>query len=312
MNWFKSFSLSGSALVLVAGLLATEGWELGRERQQARRALAALEQRKQERLQFSRKLPALSKESEQAIGREIAASQDYLAGLRASLSDGGNGLVAVPPPTTALEAYFDLAAFVERARQLALDAQVLIRPDERFAFGSHRRQGPETALVPAVFRQRQRLEYLVGTLIAARPQALLAMQRERPRIGRQPGSRNPADHEGGVSAAGTGSGPEDDFLVFDGRLSLRLPGQVECDAFRLEFTGQTHSLRTFLNRLAVSQQPYFVRCVEAEPLGLGAPVGSSSSPAGGGPVPLVAQNFSRFAVVVEYLELAPVTEKLTP
>ena len=87
---------------------------------------------------------------------------------------------------------------------------------------------------------------------------------------------------------------------------------MECDAFRLEFTGQTHSLRTFLNSLAVSKQPFFVRCVEAEPLGLGAPAGSSSSPAGGAPVPLVAQNFSRFAVVVEYLELAPAEEKLAP
>ena len=41
-------------------------------------------------------------------------------------------------------------------------------------------QGPAAELAPAVGRQRAALQYLLETLVAAQPQALLAVQRERP------------------------------------------------------------------------------------------------------------------------------------
>ena len=302
MNRFKSWPWSASVLALAAVLLAAEGGWLARERQRARRALAALEQGRQERSRFSRQTPALTREAELAVGRDLAAAPKTLAELLAILAGDGNVLASAPPPATALEAYFDLAAFVERTRQLALGAQVLLRPDEYFGFGSHRRQGPESGLVPAVFRQRLRLEYLLGALIDARPQALLAVQRERPRP--DPG------RPGATPAPASLGGPADDFFDLDARLSLRLPGRVEGDAFRLEFTGQTRALRLFLNRLAAAKAPFFVRDVQVEPLGL--PADSATAPAGASSVPLVAQNFSRFAVVVEYLDLLPEVGKPAP
>ena len=89
-----------------------------------------------------------------------------------------------------------------------------------------------------------------------------------------------------------------------------MPGRVESEAFRLEFTGQTAVLRAFLNSLAALPRPVIVRRVEVEPLT--AESGASTAPVAGAPVPLVAQNLSKFAVVVECVELLPAPERSAP
>ena len=100
--------------------------------------------------------------------------------------------------------------------------------------------------------------------------------------------------------------------MLDRALSVRRPGEVETVAFRVEFSGQTATLRNFLTALAALPQPFLVRSVEVEPLPV--PVAPAAPVAGApeAPVPLVRQNLSRFAVIVESVLLAGAPVKTTP
>jgi len=316
MNWFKRNPLLGALLVVLAVLLAAGGWMLNRERLRAIRALANLEQKKQERDWLARQSPALSEENTQAIARDLAAAGQVLAGLRAALPGRDAGILAAPPPAKSIDVFFDLAAFVEKTRALATRMQVVIRPDERFGFASHANEGPEAELVPAVFRQRMLVQYLVESLIEAHPRSLLSVQRERPLTATQRASRNQPPQPGApVAAAAPATGGQTaDFFELDPQLSVRVPGRIESEAFRLEFTGQTPALRTFLNTLASYKLPLIVRSVEVQPMAADQPQGDTpeAPTVTGAPVPLVTQNLSRFAVVVESVVLLTAPEKSTP
>jgi hypothetical protein len=84
---------------------------------------------------------------------------------------------------------------------------------------------------------------------------------------------------------------------------------VESEVFRLEFSGQTPALRAFLGSLATLPLPVVVRRVEVEPL---ADEAATAAVAPDAPVPLVPQNLSKFAVVVECVELLPASGGIAP
>ncbi len=305
MNWLKRNPLLGAVLLACTLSIAAEGWFLAQARQLGTRALAGLEQKKQERDWLGRQSPTLSVANEQAINRDLAQADEVLADLRTALQGRAPKILATPLPVKPIDAYFDLAAFIEKLRATAARAGVALKPDERFGFATHSNEGPEADLVPAVFRQRLVGQCLVEALLEARPRALVSVQRERPLTAAQRAWRNqPGQPPASVPGAPAAGGVAADFFEFDAPGSLRVPGRVESMAFRVEFTGQTPALRTFLNNLAVLPLPIIARRVEVEPL-----AGEATPPAGlapGAPVPLVAQNFSKFAVVVEWVEpLAP-------
>lgn len=312
MNRIKNHPLLWTMLLLAVAALATEAWLLQRERLQARHAVAALQQKKQERDRLARQSPTLSEENERAIGRDLAGAEKMLVVWQAALQGQDTKLLAAQPPDKSIDVYFNIAAFVEKTRAMAVRAQVTFQPDERFGFATHASEGPGTELVPAVFRQRIVLQYLVETLIEARPLAVLAVQREHPLTLAQRTQRN---HPAPAGTNGTEpdghSGEPGDFFAFDKHVSLRVPGLVDSEAYRLEFTGQTRAVRAFLNNLASFRLPIVVRSVEAEPLSATASAGDPALPsASGAAVPLVADNLSRFTVVVELVE--PVAASETP
>lgn len=300
MNWMKRNPLLGLVLPLLAAALAGESWLWARNRQESIRALAELAQKKQERDWLARQSPALSAENEQALAIDLANTRQVFAALRAALQTT-EGAAGVPPAST-VDLYFEIATFVEKTRALAARAKVAVKSDERFGFAAHANEGPESGLVPAVHRQGVAGRYLLEALLEAHPRALLAVQRERPLTAAQRNQPLPAGANPGAPAA--------DFFDFDPQLSLRVPGQVDSDAFRVEFTGQTAALRAFLNTLAASDRPIIVRSVEVEPLGSGEPPGETSLQ--GAPVPAVAQNLSRLAVIVEFLQPVTAPEKIAP
>lgn len=314
MSWLKRNPVLGAVLVLGVLAVAAEAWLLQQARQQAARALAGLEQKKQERDWLARQAPAPSEANEQAIAQDLAQAGRALAGLRAALQPREGKLSPPAAPVKPIDAFFDIAAFVEKTRALAARAQVMLKPEERFGFATHSNEGPGEEWVPAVFRQRLAAQHLVEALLEARPRVLVGVQRERPLTAAQRAQRNqpaPAAVTAVNPPAGvTGGGVPADFFEFDGATSLRVPGQVESEAFRLEFTGQTPALRAFLNSLAALPLPVIVRRVEVEPL-----TTESAAPAvpeAGAPVPLVTQNLSKFAVVVECVELLPAPERSAP
>lgn len=310
MDWLKRNSRLGSVLLLFAAVMATEGWLWSGHHQQSIRALATLEQKKRERDWFARLSPALSEENEQAIARDLTNTQKVLAALCSAL-EGSEARTLGSPPAKAIDLYFYLADFVEKTRGRAARAQVTAKPDERFGFASYANEGPEADLVPAVFRQGVAGQFLVEALIEAHPRSILAVQRERPLTAALRAQRNQLPQSGSdaVPTFAPGGQPGD-FFDFDPQLSVRAPGRVDSEAFRLEFTGQTTALRAFLNTLASFERPVIVRSVEVEPLASGDPMGGSVLP--GAPVPLVAQNFSRLAVIVEFLQPVPVPGKSAP
>lgn len=277
-------SVTALCLVLVVG----EGWVLRESRMTAERALAALEQKKQERDWLARQSPALSPENEAAITADLTAAGRSLAGLRRALQGKEVSVFAAPPPAKSIDAFFELANGVEKLRNRAAQAQVVLKPDERFGFSTHTNEGPAAEQLATVHRQRLALQYLIETLLESRPLALLAVRRERPTADGPRDSRDRAE----------------DFFELDHALSLRQPGGVESAAFRLEFTGQTAALRNFLNSLATFRQPVVVRSVEVEPLAASAAPGAAApAAAAGSPVPLVRQSLSKFAVTVEFVLL---------
>lgn len=281
-------------MVLCLVLLAGEVWGLRESRVAAGRALASLEQKKQERDWLARQSPALNPENETAIAADLDATNRLLAELRASLQGKDPTGFATPAPAKPIDAFFELANFVEKLRIRAAQAQVVLKPDERFGFATYTNEGPVVGQLPAVHRQQLATQYLVETLLESRPLALLAVRRERPVAD---GPRDARDRA-------------DDFFALDPALSIRQPGQVESVAIRVEFTGQTAALRNFLNSLAAFRQPVVVRSVEVEPLAAAASSGTTAQTAtAGSPVPLVRQSLSKFAVAVEFVLLAdnPVT-----
>jgi hypothetical protein len=308
MNWLQRNPLLGAVLLACTLALAAEGWLLAQARQQAARALVGLEQKQQERDWLGRQSPAPSEANEQAIERDFAQAVKVWEDLRTALQGRDPKILETPPPAKPTDAYFDIAAFVEKMRATAARARVMIKPDERFGFATHSNEGPEADLVPAVFRQRLVSQYLVEALLEARPRVLVSVQRERPLTAAQRDQRNqPGQANAPAAVTPAPGGVAADFFEFDAPSSLRVPGRVESMAFRLEFTGQTPALRAFLNNLAALPLPVIVRRVEVEPLA--GEVAPTAALAPGAPVPLVTQNLSKFAVVVECVELLTASER---
>lgn len=272
-------------LLLVVVLLAlaaigAEAWLLARAGAQARRALTALEQKKQERDWLARQTPVPSEANEKAVAAELAAVRARIAGLRAALQPRTPEPLAAVAPAKPMDEFFELANLVEKARAQAITTRVTLRPDERFGFATYANEGPAADLLGPVHRQQLAVQSLLEPLFESRPLALLGVRR-------QPPAANPTVRSGG-----------EDFFSLDPGLSLRQAGVVETEAVRLEFTGQTSTLRSFLTGLTTLRHPVVVRSVEVEPL----------PPAGGAravdaSVPVVRQSLSKFAVTVEFVLL---------
>jgi hypothetical protein len=310
MHWLKRNPLLGAVVLLFVSLLGLEVWLWSDSRQATVRALAALEQKKQDRDWLARQSPALSEENSQAIAGDLANARIVVADLRGALLGRDPKVLDAPAPSKSIDVYFDLASFVEKTRAAAKNAQVVIRPDERFGFSSYANEGPEPDLVSAVYRQRILAQYLVETLFAAHPRALLSLQREIPLTETQRVSRNQPPEPGAPAQARPpiAAGQAADYFELAPGLSIRVPGRVDSDAFRVEFTGQTPTLRAVLNSLAAFKLPCVVRSVEVQPIASDDTPAEASETvlAPGAPVPLVTQNLSKFAVVVEFVELVPV------
>ncbi|HTL66307.1 MAG TPA: Amuc_1100 family pilus-like protein [Lacunisphaera sp.] len=289
------------ALLASAGL---EAWIWCHAGRAARRALAKLDATRAERDRLGRQSPAPTAEYEEAVHDRIEAVRGMLAGLRAELA-ATDQVTPASVPAKPVDAYFEIAAFVERTRTEAAEAGVTARAGERFGFAAHASAGPRPELVEAVGRQRAEIEQLIETLLASQPRALLAVQRERPLTDAERSQRKQPDGPAAAQSS-IARGREDetavaDFFDFDPVQSIRRRGLIDTDAFRLEFTGPTTSLRSFLNRLATSRWPVVVRNVEVEPVSSENRSSSRPEVASSGPVPLVTGILSRFTVVVEVL-----------
>lgn len=236
------------------------------------------------------------KRSEVAVEPQAAASLQaqvdreaaHLAALQTLLRGGDTAddwnQAALPRART--DAYFELAAFVERMRTVAREQGVAFHEEERFGFADYGTAGPEPERIPVVFRQRQMLEHLLPRLFALGPQRIDRVERSRP----------PGPPAGGGRLATVGR----DEFVPDG-WTAPLPGRSSVIACRITFTAQTEVLRRWLNQIARFAAPLVVRLVEVEPLEIPATVAERDPAPESGLVLIVPGSLSRFRVTVEYL-----------
>jgi hypothetical protein len=291
MNRVRQNLLSVVVLLGVAAIGAEIGL-LQRARTEAGRARAALEQKKQERDGLARQFPLPTEENEAAVAADLAAVRRRLDGLREGLQPGPDDPLGKPTAGKSTDAFFELAGMVERARAQASALRVTLRPDECFGFAAYANEGPAAGLLGPVGRQQRAVQSLLEPLFESRPLTLLGVRRVAP--------------SGVGSDGGRGA---DDFFALDAGLSLRQAGLIETEPVRLEFTGQTSTLRAFLAGIASLRQPAIVRSVDVEPL----PAESGFHPAvADASQPVVRQRLSKFAVTVEFVLLASASASPAP
>jgi hypothetical protein len=308
-----------SGLILLALVVAAvEVWLILDADDKERDLVAQLDLRIAEIERLQRRQPAPNEVNLRNARDDFVQNALVLSSMLRSLNVAGADELEYfqGEPTKSTDAYFDIAQFVERMQQLAAESGVTLKPDERFGFSTYTNVGPEAAVIRPVYRQRRIAEYLLRALFAARPKALISVQREVPV---ETSTLDRAVSRPAGAAANTPGGG--DFFVIDPQVSARTPDYVATMAFRLSFAGQTSALRGFVNALSAPEIPLVVRSVEVEPYvaeATGAP-GRAGPPAGlfGRPsqsnpqpsllqnpsIPIVAENVSRFVVTVELFEV---------
>lgn len=251
-----------SLLVLGELAFAYERWSA------TRTAAKRLEERKTNLEAMAQLTPPPTRAVAAAIEADLAKAQSALASMQSELKGRGTAaerIRSAKVPAARTDAYFDLATFVEKTRELARKHDVEVRSDAaRFGFAAFANEGPVQDHIEPVFHQRQVAQYLVESLIEARPRAILSVRRER--------TLSKAEREARAQAAANNEplpeptsddGP--DYFTIDPRVSARMAGYIDTMAFKFVFTGQTAALRTFLNKLASFEMPVLVREVEVEP-----------------------------------------------
>lgn len=335
MNWFRKNPLFASALV-VLGLVVLAELGFMVERWFAADSLAGrLVQRNQELAAVREVAPSPSRENAKAIEEDLARARRALATMQAELKGRGPAaerLASAKVPPARPDAFFDLATFVEKTRDLARKHEVAIRADAaRFGFSAFTNEGPDTEHIEAVFRQRLVAQYLLEALLESKPRSLLAVRREAPLTRKEREDRDTALAAALEAAAAGGATPEapaaaaegPDYFTVDQAASVRYPMYVDTLAFRFVFTGQTAALRTFINRLAAFDLPVLVREIEAEPAtaeeatvtdetpadpsATEAPakaiVSAKPAPRAANVAPIVARPLTKFTVTVEFIDL---------
>lgn len=267
MSFYRKNPLFAIGLT-VCVLLALGELALIYERFAASRAAAKrLQERGVELQDMAQRIPPPTREISAAIEADLAKAQAALSSMQGELKGRGPAAERIrnaKVPAARTDAYFDLATFVEKIRELARKRDVDIRPEAaRFGFSAFANEGPVQDHIEPVFRQRQMAQYLVESLLEARPRAILSIKREHTIGKAEREARAAAVANGEILPEVTGDdGP--DYFTIDPRVSARVPGFIDTTALRLVFIGQTAALRTFLNQLASFELPVLVREVEVD------------------------------------------------
>ena len=282
MSAFKEHPIFASALTACTLFMLGESWCIYDRWTAAREAAVTLERKTTELHAIGAFVPVPTRAVAGAIEADLARAEKALSTMANELQGRGPAAerrLTAHPPATRTDAYFDLATFVEQTRALARKQEVDLKPDAaRFGFASYANEGPDVEHIPTVFQQRLVAQYLIESLLAARPRSLLSVQREHMLTKAEREARDAALRESRAAAETNGTPPEAvpaanfagpseaaDFFVIDPRASAQVQGHLETTAFRIAFTGQTAVLRAFLNKLASFELPVLVREVEVVP-----------------------------------------------
>ena len=237
--------------------------------------------------------PSPSEAVARSVKADVAAYEGEVLCLEAALSGGAiaKELDEEAVPRERTDAYFDLVSYTERLRTMARRHAVQIEMEESFGFSEYAKEGPAKKLIGKVFRERQILERALSLLLMSSPARLTLVERS--------------------------AGSDSEEWEEQTRLSLAVDGVVKTDFVRVEFSGETANLRSWLNRLGQSRLPVSVRSIEVAPEKSIAS-GNTSRRSNSSLLltselpetnPLVARLPSVFTVVLEILEIVPLSEE---
>ena len=183
MNWYRKYPLFASALTLCALLVLGEGWLIYDRFAASRAAQKKLVEREAELLAMKDLVPVPTRPVATAIEADLARARRAVAAMQVELSGRGPAaerLASAKVPTARTEAYLDLATFVEKTRELAKKNDVEIRPEAaRLGFALYANEGPKEDRIASAFHQRQVVQFVLESLIEARPRSIFSVQRER-------------------------------------------------------------------------------------------------------------------------------------
>lgn len=264
------------------------GWKVGTAATAAQSVQRRLQALQAESRSLQMLVPSPTESAAENIESALLYSQASAWRLRESLQPTGSEVerrAAALVPRSGTEAYFEIAALVERMKSKARERHVGLEVEERFGFQEFATTEPAGHQTEHVLRDCRVAEYVLSALFAAEPQRLIGFQRGQP-----------------VTVVGErASAREDGFLADWARTEADLK-RIHSAAYRLVFAGETPALRGLLNRLAEFRLPVVVRSVAAEAIEASGKVLASSETAG---VlrPVTRRTLTRFTVTLELVEL---------
>jgi len=284
MSLYRKNPVFATALTVCALLVLGEGWLIYDRFAASRDAAKKLIEKEAELMAMRDLLPVPTRPVAAAIEADLARAQRAVAAMQTELRGRGPAaerLASAKAPSARTEAYFDLATFVEKTRELAKKNDVEIRPEAaRLGFALYANEGPREDRIASVFHQRQVIHYIVESLLEARPRAIFSVQRERAltkaekaklayelavtaaaTIGATPPEPPPASESPSPSPL---EGESPDLFELDPRVTARSTNFIDTVPVRVVFTGQTAVLRSFLNKLAGFELPVLVREIEVD------------------------------------------------
>jgi hypothetical protein len=262
------------------GVIALEGVWLFKTWRRTELAVSALDLKNREWERLVGQSPAPSGASLAYLKEAVGVLTDELAQRQSGWGTSDENAADLAAHSS-VDSLIALSQLRGRLRKKAEASGVLLGPAEYFGFVALAQGIPPTSKAADIRRQQDEVEFLVETLLTSAPRALIGVKREK---GEGPG----------VSET---SGRANTSFVLPENRSLRRVGLIETEALQVEFTGETGTLRRFLNALAESARPVCVRGVEAEPFAETSPQERSREV---GRQEESGTRVSRFTVVVEF------------
>jgi hypothetical protein len=332
MDSVKRYPVLTAVLALCVAAFAVESFFLYRFNTQVTVAQRNLKTAQSTAQTLEQASPAPTDDNKATALKNVDDLQATLDKVTKTLSDTPQKITDIP--TSGADLLIDIQGYVTDLQGKAKDRDIMLPADPNFAFGMSMYVGkvsaPPPEKVAAVYTQMKVLDYILGHLMG---DAKLDDQKMKITSVMRENVAAMASSPGAPVVATDSS--ITDIFVIPPTITARGPG-VDTLAFQIEFVGYTESLRLLLGDLKNFEMPLVVRSIQVEHAEESefdsAANATASSPDAGLPRnataaerasaradavarrPVVADNLSRFTLVIEYVQLPqpPPTPATTP
>ena len=267
MQWFKKNPIFCSVLLALGLLIILQIAFLISKQAELADARTNLENQVRERDRLYARQPSPVAENAAFVEEDKEAHLDTLTQLRDIYKvEGRVEELFASPPSTNTAAFFEISQWrVDTLRQFREVGMVRDGQDEiNLGFRTHATEVSSDDPIERIHRQRKIIDYLIQSLYKAEPDSLIRVRRHDPKeVLEEEAQEEDFTRFRPQMRTGTREG---DFFTINPRLTLRRPGLITTEPIEIVFTGQTDTLRTFLDELQTMKYPIFIRNIAAEPL----------------------------------------------